>query len=144
MSLIFEHSRYNFEPTLYDQSLGFQQLFLVRDMREGEAALNNVLLDLMDEAVRGEVVRQKGNTDSDVIDETKPGYMSPRQVILYEMGVALEEGDIDKAKDLREKFAKSTKLKADPTQTDGSYDKYLDQDDWYLEQRRRAMAPKKK
>ena len=36
-----------------------------------------------------------------------------------------------------------TARRADPTQPEGSYDPYLDQDDWYMAARRKAMAPKK-
>ena len=60
------------------------------------------------------------------------------------MGEALENDDLEVATALREEFAFKTALRADPTQEVGSYDPYLDQDDWYAEARRKAMQPKKK
>ena len=59
------------------------------------------------------------------------------------MGEALEAGDMEKAKQLREEFMQVTARRADPTQAEGTYDPYLDQDDWYMAARRKAMAPKK-
>ena len=74
--------------------------------REGEEALNTVLLDLMDDAVRAEVSRQKAeknrNRESES-ENTSDSYSTPRQLILKEMGEALEVGNIDKAKLLRYK-----------------------------------------
>lgn len=121
--------------------------------REGEAALDNVLMDLADDAVRREVIRLKYLKDNaeavaesslDGMDTAAALGETKRQVILRQIGEALETGDMVRAEELREKFATLTALKADPTQPEGSYSRFLDQDDWYLEARRRAMAPKKK
>ena len=64
---------------------------------------------------------------------------SPRQHLLQQMAMALEQGDVALAQTLREEFATLTALRADPTQAKGSYDPYLDQDDWYMQERRKAM-----
>eukprot|EP00607_Mallomonas_marina_P001021 CAMPEP_0182426018 /NCGR_PEP_ID=MMETSP1167-20130531/12496_1 /TAXON_ID=2988 /ORGANISM="Mallomonas Sp, Strain CCMP3275" /LENGTH=310 /DNA_ID=CAMNT_0024607157 /DNA_START=586 /DNA_END=1518 /DNA_ORIENTATION=+ len=142
--------------------------------REGEAALDAVLLDLADDAVRREVLRrsrgmpreeerrvENTNRDRDLEqeqeEEEEDEFMrysalpasamlgdNKRQVLLREMGEAIDEGDMKRAETLREQFLMYTSLRADPTQPEGSYSPYLDQDDWYMEQRRRSMAPKKK
>ena len=67
-----------------------------------------------------------------------------RAALLRSMAEALEQGDQATAERLCGEFAKKTLLRQDPTQDEGSYSRFLDQDDWYYEARRRAMAPKKK
>ena len=47
--------------------------------------------------------------------------------------------DTPQAMALRDEFALLTQLRADPTQTQGSYDRFLDQDDWYMKARRKSM-----
>jgi len=69
---------------------------------------------------------------------------SNRQLLLQQMADSLSNSDMDTAIRLREEFALLTALRADPTQEKGAYDPYLDQDDWYMIARRKAMAPKKK
>tara|TARA_A100001015_G_C14911045_1_gene680502 strand:- start:654 stop:959 length:306 start_codon:yes stop_codon:yes gene_type:complete len=68
---------------------------------------------------------------------------SGRQSLLQAMCEALQEGEIKRAEELRDRFAMLTALKQDHTQEEGSYDKFLDQDEWYMEARRKAMAPKR-
>lgn len=120
--------------------------------REGVSVLDNLLADVMDDAVRAEYFRliatqgpaartgQQGNSnDDDVAIRT-----NSRQDLLRRMSEALSEGDIKLAESLREQFVLASVTIADPTQPRGSYDRYLDQDDWYMEARRKAMAPKPK
>lgn len=107
--------------------------------RLGEMELDSVLLDLMDDAVRGEIFRIQSKLPVPKASDDD----SSRQQTLALMGEALETGNIEEAERLREKFALSTVLRADPTQEVGSYDRYLDQDDWYMQARRKALAPKK-
>ena len=117
--------------------------------REGLYALETQLLDLMDDAVRGEFLRiqaSKGKARSDFKGrEGTPSYNgnSDRQSLLQAMCEALQEGEIKRAEELRDRFAMLTALKQDHTQEEGSYDKFLDQDEWYMEARRKAMAPKR-
>ena len=105
--------------------------------REGVQALDAVLMDLMDASVRSEFQRlsssSAGNSGG-----------GERTDLLRRMGEALENDDVDAATALRAEFAFKTALRADPTQEAGSYDPYLDQDDWYAEARRKAMQPKDK
>jgi hypothetical protein len=108
--------------------------------RQGEIELDRMLLDLMDDAVRGEIFRIQSKLPVQSADEDS---VTSRQVTLSLMGQALEAGDYEKAEKLREKFAMMTVLRADPTQEVGSYDRFLDQDDWYMQARRKAMSSKK-
>lgn len=111
--------------------------------REGLGSLDRALIDKMDDAVRGEVLRLiAGSGDASLPPQQQP--TSARQVKLQEIGQALEDGDVDRAEWLRTEFMTMTERRADPTQEEGSYDRFLDQDEWYLEQRRKAMAPPKK
>lgn len=94
----------------------------------------------MDEAVGDEYLRLKASgpgSNSRANEQTLA--TSPRQLLLQRMALALEEGDEDEAVRLREEFAILTSQRADPTQKVGSYDPYLDQDDWYMRERRKAM-----
>ena len=109
--------------------------------REGLDSLDRALVGKMDDAVRGEFLRLKSRNTMDPI-MLSPS--SPRQVLLQQMGEALDNGNLEKAEQLREEFMTMSALRADPTQAEGSYDSYLDQDDWYMAARRKAMAPKKK
>ena len=155
--------------------------------REGESKLNELLIELMDEAVRGEVIlsgssqwidaamnmkmsaftsqeeldsftqmlsfvntnvdnKSQSNKDNSndnefrVDDVAVPMIMSRRQRILREMGVALDNDDVERAEKLREDFIRLTALKADPSQDEGEYSRWMDQDEWYMEQRRKAMG----
>ena len=152
--------------------------------REGEAKLNELLIELMDEAVRGEVilsgasqwieaamnmkmstfssqeeldsvtqmlsyVSTNTNTNSSIssddnyfrVDKTVGAMiMSRRQRVLRAMGIALDNEDNGRAEELRQEFIRLTELKADPSQDEGEYSRYMDQDEWYMEQRRRAMG----
>jgi hypothetical protein len=108
--------------------------------RDGDVALENLLVDLMDSAVRTEYWRMcagKQNASPSVSSGSR------RSELLQEMAVNLEKGDMKAAVALRECFAQMTQLRADPTQDEGSYDRFLDQDDWYMEARRRAMTSSK-
>jgi hypothetical protein len=69
---------------------------------------------------------------------------SGRAALLQGIAAALDRGDTVEAQRLREDFALRTRLRADPTQAEGSYSPFLDGDLWYAQARARAMAPKKK
>ncbi len=105
----------------------------------GEMALNIALVDVMDDAVRAEYLQKVNNKGNKSYSDT-----SQRQSLLREMAAALESGNIKLAEELREQFKSQTIILADNTQRRGAYDKYLDQDEWYFQQRQKAMKPKSK
>ena len=130
----------------------------VRDLprpRQGRGALDRALLAVMDDAVRSEVVRLSGGpwigrrSKDDGEGAGGPSLAASgsgdgsRAELLRSISDALERGDQPEAERLREEFALRTSLRADPTQGIGSYDRFLDQDDWYAKERARSMAPKK-
>jgi len=109
--------------------------------REGLDSLDRALVDKMDDAVRAEVLRMRAaQQGAPLLGGNAPA--SGRQAVLQQLAQALEDGDVARAESLREKFVLMTERRADPTQQEGTYDRFLDQDEWYQEQRRRAMAPK--
>jgi hypothetical protein len=116
--------------------------------RQGQAALDNALLTVMDSAVRQEVLRRRSlppsSSSSSSASASASGAGAGRAALLRGMAEALEQGDEAAAERLRDEFARKTVLRQDPTQDEGSYSRFLDQDDWYYEARRRAMAPKQK
>jgi hypothetical protein len=48
----------------------------------------------------------------------------------------LRAGDLELAQELEEQFVLLTMTKMDPTLDEGTYQKDLDQDDWYVRSRR--------
>jgi hypothetical protein len=119
----------------------------------GAKWINELLLQQMDSAVRSEVIRlqqqQQYDNDDDDIDEANNGWndqsmnrMSKRQLILQEIGKALSSGQENLAQQLQERFELLTSLKANPTLEEGTYDRYLDQDEWYYLERQKAMKKK--
>jgi len=111
--------------------------------REGKQALDAMLLDLCDAAVRSEVNRRMSNKDKESSGLGGIEGGDGRAALLQQIASALEANDASLASKLRAEFDLKTSLRADPTQQVGSYDRYLDQDEWYMQQRRMAMAPKK-
>ena len=82
--------------------------------REGEAALNLALAEVMDDSVRREYLRLSSSNGDDIM-RTKLSE-TEEQEILRRMGEALENGQMETAEELREQFANKRALKADPTQ----------------------------
>ena len=105
-----------------------------------------MLLELMDDSVRREVLeRQLGqrysNTESNLgDDEGTSSSGGSKQSLLRAIEEALEQGDTARAEELRDEFVLLKSLRADHTQAKGNYDRYLDQDEWYMQARRKAMG----
>ena len=114
--------------------------------REGTTALDAALVDLMDDAVRSEYLHLTAQRNPSSIRSPTAGQQSvdkdgtSRQSLLQGMAEALEAGDMESAEALRDRFTLLTMLKADHTQSQGSYQQYLDQDEWYMVARRKAMG----
>jgi hypothetical protein len=106
--------------------------------RKGVQELDLALLPFLDETVRREariaLATERGDWDSvAVLEEGK----SERGRVKDRLRKALEEGeDAGLVAMLEEEYIRLTVAKIDPTQDEGSYQRDLDQDDWYLKNRR--------
>ncbi|TFJ85462.1 hypothetical protein NSK_002972 [Nannochloropsis salina CCMP1776] len=105
--------------------------------RQGPQELDIALLPYLDETVRREarialaVEREDWSTVS-ALEANK----SERGRVKDRLRAALAEGDAALVARLEEEYVRLTVAKMDPTQDEGSYQKDLDQDDWYLRSRR--------
>ena len=96
------------------------------------SALDDILIPLVDESVRRqyrirEAERRKDYEEADALRAE----VSPRQTALENAQRAREEGLDDEAQRLEEEAELYKLLRADITQDEGAYDRYLDRDDWY-------------
>lgn len=103
--------------------------------REGEDRLNELLMGYMDSSVRNEYQQrlsqsaQSSNSTPSSSSSSKgvKVFSSRRHELLQLMASSLESSDIEQAASYREEFARLTRLRADPTQEEGAYDRFLDQ-----------------
>mmetsp|Transcript_10061 Transcript_10061/g.18092 ORF Transcript_10061/g.18092 Transcript_10061/m.18092 type:complete len:839 (-) Transcript_10061:153-2669(-) len=94
--------------------------------------LDNILIPLVDESIRRQYLirdaeRRKDFNEADALREE----VSPRQVALESAQRAREEGFDYEADRLEEEARLYKSLRADVTQDEGAYDRYLDRDEWY-------------
>lgn len=94
--------------------------------------LDDIILPLVDESIR----RQYRIRDAERRGDTKEvqalrNEVSPRQSILESAQNAREEGLDDEADRLEEEARLYAALRADVTQDEGAYSRFLDRDDWY-------------
>lgn len=61
---------------------------------------------------------------------------SERTKVKEELAAALRQGDLQRAQELQDRLEVLTAIRFDITQDEGSYQKDLDQDEWYLRSRR--------
>jgi len=104
--------------------------------------LDELLLPLIDESVRRQVLIRiaEKNNDSDKVNELQKG-KSRRQIAKENADLAREEGK-DQLAEMWEKEAEFYAfLRADATQDEGSYSRFLDRDEWY-ERTRQKIAEK--
>ena len=117
-----------------------------RKVREDgpEQTLDALLLPLMDEAVRRDVQLKRARRDQDwtaVAELEAQSSASPRGKTRRALEAALKDGSDDATiASLRQELALQTALRADVTQDEGDYSRFLDKDDWYERDRRRAMG----
>jgi len=114
--------------------------------REGERKLDDLLLPLLDEAVRAQVLRRRALERGDWEEAARlQDNRSERDQLLEEISTRREADPEDELLPaLEERYELLTSLRADPTLDEGSYDPYLDQDEWYEAQRRAMMGKKKR
>jgi hypothetical protein len=112
-----------------------------RIARKNPSMLDDLLLPLLDEAVRREVLMQKAINDGDwEMLQTLSDKKSKRGRIRDAIEKAKRIGDQKAVAELWQQLDQLTSARADATQDEGSYDRFLDADEWYVEQRRRAMG----
>jgi len=96
------------------------------------SALDDILLPLVDESVRRRyLVRDAERRGALEEAEALRREASPRQSASEDAERAREEGLNDEADRLEEEARLYAALRADVTQDEGAYDRFLDRDDWY-------------
>jgi hypothetical protein len=111
-----------------------------RSLRQDPRALDNLLVPLMDEAVRRQYLirdaEQRGDT----------ARVQELQATISQRGIAkqkAEQARLVGADDVAEYWDKEadllTSLRADVTQDEGSYSRFLDRDEWYERDRQRMI-----
>mmetsp|Transcript_29439 Transcript_29439/g.44320 ORF Transcript_29439/g.44320 Transcript_29439/m.44320 type:complete len:589 (-) Transcript_29439:725-2491(-) len=103
-----------------------------RAVKSDPTLLDNMLVPLIDESVR----RQYQIRDAERRGDFKEANalreeISPRQRALEEAQAAREAGLEERALQLEEEAELYKALRADVTQDEGSYSRFLDRDDWY-------------
>mmetsp|Transcript_33614 Transcript_33614/g.70682 ORF Transcript_33614/g.70682 Transcript_33614/m.70682 type:complete len:904 (-) Transcript_33614:36-2747(-) len=94
--------------------------------------LDNILLPLIDESVRRQYQIRDAEQRKDFEEANRlRSEVSPRQVALESAQKAREEGLDEEAARLEEEAELYKILRADVTQDEGAYSRYLDRDDWY-------------
>jgi hypothetical protein len=96
------------------------------------SSLDDILIPLVDESVRRQyrirdAERRKDYEEADALRAD----VSPRQIALENAQRAREEGLDDESQRLEEEAELYKSLRADITQDEGDYSRYLDRDDWY-------------
>jgi len=104
--------------------------------REGKGKLEEMLLPMMDEAVRRAVLLQRALERGDYETAVElSGNKSERQVVIEQLAVAKGQNNMELAERLQERLNVLKEIRADYTQDEGSYQRDLDQDEWYWRNR---------
>lgn len=103
-----------------------------RAVRESPSAIDNLMLPLIDESVRRQyrIREAEQNNDDETVNVLK-SEISPRQSLLEQARVAWEDGREEDAEILENEAEMLKSTKADFTQDEGAYSRFLDRDDWY-------------
>ena len=111
----------------------------VRKAPVSENPLDKLLLPLIDESVRNEYnireVERRG--DFDLANQLR-AKKSNRQKAKERAEIARREGNEDAAEEWESEAEFLEALRADVTQDEGSYSRFLDKDDWYERDRKRT------
>lgn len=116
-----------------------------QDDGSGFNALDKQLLPLIDESTRREIMirkaREEGNIDEvDYLESEK----SARQIAKRNAAIAREEGNDSLAERWEREAELYADLRADVTQDEGSYSRFLDRDLWYEKTRQKISEKNKK
>jgi len=95
-------------------------------------SLRDMLLPYLDEKERAKHRLAEAVAKEDFEEAARiQGAKSRRQIVEEEMDEAVARQDFGEAARLKKVLEEMTERRADPTQDEGSYDPYLDADDWY-------------
>jgi hypothetical protein len=102
--------------------------------------LDELLVPLIDESIRRQfrirdAERRKDYAEADELRKS----ISPRQTALEKAQRALEDGLVDEAIRMEEEAELYKALRADVTQDDFAYDRFLDRDEWYERETRARL-----
>lgn len=104
--------------------------------------LDNLLIPLIDESVRRQILTREAIRKGDLEEATKlASRKSRRQIAKENAEQARLEGNIDMVRKWEEEASFYESLRADVTQDEGDYSSYLDRDEWY-ERTRQKLAEK--
>jgi hypothetical protein len=109
------------------------------------SALDDMLLPLIDESIRRQFLIRDAEFRNDV-DKANAlrAEMSPRQALLEQAEAAREIGLPDEAERLENEAEMLKAMRADFTQDEGAYNRFLDRDDWYERETQARIARYKK
>jgi hypothetical protein len=103
-----------------------------RAVKSDPSLLDQILLPLIDESVRRQHQIRDAERRGDMNEaNVLRSEMSPRQQVLEEAQAARNAGLEERALQLEEEAEMYKALRADVTQDEGSYSRFLDRDDWY-------------
>jgi hypothetical protein len=113
-----------------------------RVVRQQPDALDKLLIPLVDESVRRQYMIRDAERQGDTVRvQELQATKSKRQVAKEQAELAREAGSLDVAERWEEEAELYSNLRADVTQDEGTYSRFLDRDDWY--DRTRAIQAKK-
>ena len=118
---------------------------VVENAPPNENPLDKLLLPLIDESVRNqyrirEAEQQGDMTLANELRESKSNLLKAKE----QAEIARLEGDESLAKKWEDEATFLETLRADVTQDEGSYSRFLDRDDWYERDRQRTANRAKK
>jgi hypothetical protein len=109
------------------------------------SALDDLLLPLVDESVRRQFLIRDAEERNDVdTANALRAEMSPRQALLERAQAARELGLNDEAQRLENEAEMLKATRADFSQDEGAYNRFLDRDDWYERETQARIARYKK
>jgi hypothetical protein len=122
-----------------------QRLPRPRNLRNDPTLLDELLVPLIDESVRSQYRIRQAQKNGDLEEMQRLQASRSRRVLAQQRAEDLyARGDIETAQYYESEAAFLESLRADPTQDEGSYSRFLDRDEWYERNRRRNVPDKSK
>jgi hypothetical protein len=116
-----------------------------RNLRNDPTLLDELLLPLIDESVRSQYRIRQAQKNGDLAEMQRLQASRSQRVLAQQRAEDLyARGDIESAQYYESEAAFLKSLRADPTQDEGSYSRFLDRDEWYERNRRRTIPDKSK